>query len=189
MAIVEKLVSRLPEKVLVRILPHAEMLKFLVVGGIAFIVTTVLFFGIKWTVLPEHPVTANILAVLIATVLSYVLNREWSFSERGGRQPHHEAALFFIVAGIGLAINQVPLWISSYVFNFRQPNVSVLMENLADFISGSIIGTLLATVFRWWAMRRFVFPDESPENDSKNGMVAGLESTDAPDETEFGRSM
>ncbi|MER2086224.1 GtrA family protein [Rhodococcus sp. (in: high G+C Gram-positive bacteria)] len=164
MAFVGKMVNRLPERVLVRVLPHAEMLKFLVVGGIAFIVTTVLFFGIKWTVLPQHPVTANILAVLIATVLSYVLNREWSFAQRGGRQRHHEAALFFIVAGIGLAINQVPLWISSYVFHLRQPNVSLFMENFADFISGSIIGTLLATAFRWWAMRQYVFPEEATDS-------------------------
>lgn len=149
------------------------MLKFLVVGGIAFIVTTVLFFGIKWTVLPTHPVTANIIAVLVATVLSYVLNREWSFAQRGGRQRHHEAALFFIVAGIGLAINQVPLWISSYVFDLRQPNVSVVMENVADFMSGSIIGTLLATAFRWWAMRRFVFPEETTDNE----VLLDLEST------------
>ncbi|KJF24065.1 GtrA family protein [Rhodococcus sp. ACPA4] len=176
MAFVGKLVNWLPEKILVRVLPHAEMLKFLVVGGIAFIVTTVLFFGIKWTVLPQHPVTANIIAVLVATVLSYVLNREWSFAERGGRQRHHEAALFFIVAGIGLAINQVPLWISSYVFDLRQPNVSVLMENFADFISGSIIGTLLATAFRWWAMRKFVFPEESTNGE----MILDTEATDAP---------
>lgn len=160
MAFVGIIVNRLPERVLVRILPHAEMLKFLVVGGIAFIVTTVLFFGLKWTVLPEHPVTANILAILVATVVSYVLNREWSFAQRGGRQRHHEAALFFVIAGVGTGINQIPLWTSRYVFNWRQPEVSMVMENLADFVSGSLIGTLLATGFRWWAMRRFVFPDE-----------------------------
>ncbi|MFE3262403.1 hypothetical protein ACFXPS_40970 [Nocardia sp. NPDC059091] len=34
------------------------------------------------------------------------------------------------------------------------------MENIADFVSASIVGTLLAMVFRWWAMRRFVFPDQ-----------------------------
>ncbi|RQO39874.1 hypothetical protein DBV08_32085 [Rhodococcus sp. KBW08] len=160
MAFVGKILNRFPDRVLVWALPHAEMLKFIVVGGIAFVVTTVLFFGIKWTVLPDNPVTANILAILVATVLSYVLNREWSFSQRGGRQRHHEAALFFVIAGIGTGINQIPLWTSRYVFDWRQPEVSVLAENLADFVSGSLIGTLLATSFRWWAMRRFVFPDE-----------------------------
>ncbi|NNH69047.1 GtrA family protein [Nocardia uniformis] len=137
---------------------HAELLKFLTVGGLAFITTSVLFFGLKWTVLDEKPVTANVIAVLVATVLSYILNREWAFTARGGRERRHEAALFFLVAGIGMVINQLPLAVSSYVLGFRTPNVSLLAENIADFISASIIGTLLATVFRWWAMRRFVFP-------------------------------
>ncbi|MFG1796771.1 GtrA family protein [Nocardia sp. NPDC049149] len=137
---------------------NAELLKFLTVGAIAFVTTLVLFFGLKWTVLDGKPVTANVVAVLIATVVSYVLNREWAFTARGGRERRHEAALFFLVAGIGMVINQLPLAVSSYLFQLRTPHVSVLVENIADFVSATIIGTLLATVFRWWAMRKFVFP-------------------------------
>ncbi|WP_430332848.1 GtrA family protein [Rhodococcus sp. ACT016] len=134
-------------------------MKFLTVGSIAFIVTSVLFFGLKWTVLEGKPVTANVIAVLLATVLSYVLNREWAFTARGGRERRHEAALFFVVAGVGLGINQLPLAVSRYVLALQTPHVSIVIENIADFISATIIGTLLATVFRWWAMRKFVFPD------------------------------
>jgi putative flippase GtrA len=137
---------------------NAELLKFLTVGAIAFVTTSVLFFGLKWTVLHGKPVTANVIAVLIATVVSYVLNREWAFTARGGRERRHEAALFFLVAGIGMVINQLPLAVSSYVFQLRTPHVSILAENVADFVSATVIGTLLATVFRWWAMRKFVFP-------------------------------
>ncbi|KAA0023489.1 GtrA family protein [Antrihabitans cavernicola] len=162
MSLNQHIVDRIPEGWLATLVKHAEALKFLIVGGICFVVTFVLFFGLKWTVLHDKPVTANVIAVLVATVLSYVLNREWSFTQRGGRQRHHEAALFFVVAGIGMAINQVPLYISSYVFHLRTPNVSVFVENIADFVSTSLIGTLLAMAFRWWAMRRYVFPiDES----------------------------
>lgn len=101
-----------------------------------------------------------LVAVLLASVLSYVLNREWAFTARGGRERRHEAALFFAVAGVGVAINQLPLAVSQYVFHLRTPHVSPVVENIADFISATIVGTLLATVFRWWAMRRFVFPNE-----------------------------
>jgi putative flippase GtrA len=139
---------------------NAELLKFLTVGAIAFVTTSVLFFGLKWTVLHGKPVTANVIAVLIATVVSYVLNREWAFTARGGRERRHEAALFFLVAGIGMVINQLPLAVSSYVFQLRTPHVSILAENVADFVSATVIGTLLATVFRWWAMRKFVFPHQ-----------------------------
>ncbi|MBF6238294.1 GtrA family protein [Nocardia otitidiscaviarum] len=158
MFLVQAVVARVPSRMLSLFVRHAELLKFLTVGGIAFVTTVVLFFSLKWTVLQEKPVTANVIAVLLATVLSYILNREWAFTARGGRERRHEAALFFLVAGIGMVINQLPLAVSSYVFQLRTPHVSLLVENIADFISASIIGTLLATVFRWWAMRRYVFP-------------------------------
>lgn len=158
MSIAELVAARVPKRLLTVLVRNAELLKFLTVGAIAFVTTSVLFFGLKWTVLQGKPVTANVIAVLLATVLSYVLNREWAFTERGGRQPRHEAALFFVVAGIGLVINQLPLAVSRYALDLQTPHVSMLAENVADFISATLIGTLLATGFRWWAMRKFVFP-------------------------------
>jgi len=160
MHVSDRLTDHVPQRWLEPLVKHAEALKFLIVGAITFVVTVVLFFGLKWTILQDKPVTANVLAVLIATIVSYILNREWSFTARGGRRRHHEAALFFAVAGTGLAMNQLPLWVSSYMLDLRSPNVSFLTENIADFVSGSIIGTLLATAFRWWAMRKFVFPEQ-----------------------------
>ncbi|MFE3187922.1 GtrA family protein [Nocardia sp. NPDC059240] len=158
MFLVQVVVARVPKRMLSVFVRNAELLKFLTVGAIAFVTTTVLFFGLKWTVLHGKPLTANILATLIATVLSYVLNREWAFTDRGGRQGRHEAALFFLVAAVGMVITQLPLAVSSYVFQLRVPHVSLLVENIADFLSATVIGTLLATAFRWWAMRKFVFP-------------------------------
>jgi putative flippase GtrA len=105
-------------------------------------------------------VTALIVGVLVATIFSYVANREWSFRTRGGRERHHEAALFFLISGVGVALNSAPLWISRYVLMFEVPHVSRLVQEIADFASGSIIGMLLAMFFRFWAFRRWVFPDE-----------------------------
>jgi putative flippase GtrA len=124
-------------------------------------VDIVLFTLLKTTVLEPKPVTAKIIAVLVATIVSYVLNREWSFRTRGGRERHHEAALFFLVCGIGLVINATPLWISRYVFELQVPAVNLVVQEIADFVSANVIGTLLAMVFRWWAFRKYVFPDEN----------------------------
>ncbi|MET9492055.1 GtrA family protein [Nocardia sp. NPDC006630] len=156
---VEFVAARLPRRMLSVFVRNAELLKFLTVGGIAFVTTTALFFGLKWTILHEKPITANIVATVIATVVSYVLNREWAFTARGGRQRRHEATLFFVVAGLGAGITVLPLWVSRYVFLLCTPHVSLLVENIADFISATVLGTLLATAFRWWAMRKFVFPE------------------------------
>ncbi|MER5644970.1 GtrA family protein [Streptosporangium sp. NPDC002524] len=144
-------------------LKHREPLKFAVVGGTAFLVDNAVFYGLKLTVLEPKPVTAKVIAVLVATIVSYVLNREWSFRTRGGRERRHEAALFFLVSGIGLVLSSAPLWISRYAFSLEVPAVSLVTQEIADFVSAQVIGTLIAMVFRFWALRKWVFPDEKAQ--------------------------
>lgn len=148
----------LPKPLRSLLLKHRELLKFAVVGGICFVVTNVVTYGLKLTVLPRQPITALAIGVLVATVVSYVLNREWSFRTRGGRERHHEAALFFLISGIAAGLNEVPLAISHYLLDLRTPNVGLLVQEIADYVSGIILGTLVAMVFRWWAFKKWVFP-------------------------------
>jgi hypothetical protein len=61
-------------------------------------------------------------------------------------------------------LSMAPLWISSYVLQLRVPMVSLTAENIADFISAYLIGNLLQMAFRFWAFRRWVFPDEFGRN-------------------------
>lgn len=153
------MLARIPEPYRGVAIKHRELVKFALVGGTTFVVDTLVFITLKTTVLAPKPVTAKIIAVLVATIVGYVLNREWSFRTRGGRERHHEAALYFAISGIGMAINAAPLWISRYVFDLQVPEVSRFTMEIADFTSAQIIGTLLAMLFRWWAFRRYVFPD------------------------------
>jgi putative flippase GtrA len=154
-------VSRFPEPIRSIALKHRELVKFALVGGTCFVIDTVLFFGIKIVVLPNNPVTAKIIATLVATIVSYILNREWSFRTRGGRERHHEALLFFLVNGIGIVLNSAPLWISRYVFHLQEPHVSRLTEEVSDFLSAQIVGTLVAMAFRWYGYKKWVFPEEN----------------------------
>lgn len=154
----ETVLARIPQPYRGVAIKHREMVKFALVGGTTFVVDTAVFLVLKSTVLAPKPVTAKILAVLVATIVGYVLNREWSFRTRGGRERHHEAALYFAISGIGMAINAAPLWVSRYVFDLQVPDVSRFTMEVADFASAQIIGTLLAMLFRWWAFRRYVFP-------------------------------
>jgi putative flippase GtrA len=111
-----------------------------------------------------------------------VLNREWSFRTRGGRERHHEAALFFLINSAGIALNSLPLYVSRYLFDLQVPDVSWLTQEIADFVSAQIIGTLIAMAFRWYGYKKWVFPeaDARPRR--------GSATYDAPDEEELGHS-
>lgn len=153
MALIETVRQHLPVK-------YRELAKFLVVGGTSYIVDVGLFSLLSHTILAEKVVTAKAISVIIATIFSYILNREWSFNSRGGRERHHEAMLFFVVNGIALGLNLVPLAISQYVLGISAGNYSALTVTLANFIAANVIGTALGMAFRFWAYRKFVFPEE-----------------------------
>lgn len=160
-SVVDDALSRVPIPLRELILRHRELVKFAIVGGTTFVIDSGIFYTLKLTILSEKPVTAKIIAGVIAVICSYVLNREWSFRNRGGRERAHEAFLFFFISGIGVVLSFIPLWISSYIFNLRVPEVSLTVENIADFISAYIIGNLLQMFFRFYCFKRFVFPDET----------------------------
>jgi putative flippase GtrA len=146
---------------------HHELIKFAIVGATTFFIDSGLFYTLKLTILQPKPVTAKIIAGIVAVIASYILNREWSFRDRGGRERHHEALLFFAFSGVGVLLSMAPLWVSSYVLELRVPHVSLTIENIADFISAYILGNLLQMSFRFWAFRRWVFPDECGRNADK----------------------
>ncbi len=164
MTVVDSVLARVPEPLRRLLLKHRELLKFAIVGGTTFVIDNGIWYLLKLTVLEEKPVTAKIIAIIVATIVSYVLNREWSFRTRGGRERHHEAALFFLISGIGVVLNSAPLYFSRYALQLEVPHVSRLVQEVADFASGSIIGMLLAMFFRFWAFKRWVFPDELGHN-------------------------
>lgn len=167
MSFADATIARLPRAVRPFAERHHELIKFAIVGASTFVIDSSIFFTLKLTILEPKPVTAKIIAGIVAVIASYILNREWSFRDRGGRERHHEALLFFGVSGVGVLLSMAPLWVSSYVLGLRVPEVSLTMENIADFVSAYIIGNLLQMAFRFWAFRRWVFPDEFGRNPDK----------------------
>ncbi|WP_461155152.1 GtrA family protein [Saccharopolyspora tripterygii] len=169
MSVADSVLERVPQAYRALALRHRELLKFGVVGAITFFIDTGIFYALKLTILSPKPVTSKVIAVLVATLVSYVLNRDWSFRTRGGHRRHHEATLYFIISGIGVGLYSAPLWVSRYMLHLQTPYTSRLIEELADFTSGQIVGLLLGMAFRWWAFRKWVFPtdhdQEAPHDD------------------------
>ena len=166
MSFADATIARLPGPMRPFAERHHELIKFAIVGATTFVIDSVIFYTLKLTVLEPKPVTAKVIAGIVAVIASYILNREWSFRDRGGRDRHHEALLFFGFSGVGVVLSMFPLWLSRYVFDLQVPNVSLTIENIADFLSAYLIGNLLQMAFRFWAFRRWVFPDQMSDEDS-----------------------
>ena len=172
MSFADATIKRLPRPIRPYADRHHELIKFAIVGATTFVIDSTIFFTLKLTILEPKPVTAKIIAGIVAVIASYILNREWSFRDRGGRERHHEALLFFGFSGVGVLLSMAPLYFSSYVLGLRVPEVTLTIENIADFVSAYIVGNLLQMAFRFWAFRRWVFPDEFGRNPDR-----ALEST------------
>jgi putative flippase GtrA len=172
MSFADATIARLPGPIRPFAERHHELIKFAIVGATTFVIDSVIFYTLKLTILEPKPVTAKVIAGIVAVIASYILNREWSFRDRGGRERHHEALLFFGVSGVGVVLAMLPLWLSRYALHLQTPHVSLTVENIADFLAAYIIGNLLQMGFRFWAFRRWVFPDQLGDDHDK-----ALEST------------
>ncbi|MEV0563445.1 GtrA family protein [Dactylosporangium sp. NPDC050588] len=160
MRLTDRTLNWLPGPVAQRMRRHRETVKFVIVGGFCYAVTLLVNYGLRLTVLEHKPVTALTIANVVASVVSYFLNREWSFRTRGGRRRHHEMALYLVINGIGVAVNAAPLFVARYIFGLQEPAVSALVEEISDFGFGMVLGTALAMLFRLWAYRAWVFPHD-----------------------------
>jgi putative flippase GtrA len=130
---------------------YREMIKFGVVGLVAFVIDLGLANLLWQTVLEDKVTTAKVISGLVATLFAWVGNRQWTFRHRRSRPAHHEVALFFGVNLIALGISAATLYVSHYGLEFT----SILADNVA-----TVVGIGLGTLFRFWAYRRYVFAGE-----------------------------
>ncbi len=130
---------------------------FLVVGGVAFFVDAVTFnvltFGVSGTgPLYDLPLASKTIAILLATVVTYVGNRYWTFGHRRIERRFSRYVLFAALNVAAIAIQLGCLAFSRYVLG--------LEGIVADNVSGTLVGQALATVFRFVTYDRWVFPEE-----------------------------
>ena len=128
--------------------------KFIFVGGIGFMIDVGIFnilsmLGESWGVF-GWPIISKTAGTVIASLFTYVTNGRWTFKERQGRpEGFRRIGLYLFVGAIGWIITIGALFVSRYVLG--------LDSLLADNIAANVIGVALATLFRFWASRKWVF--------------------------------
>lgn len=161
---------------LVRLLPPRwqkfvhEAFKFGVVGGVNTVINYAVFNALALTVFRDGQLKANVVATLVATFTSYLMNRHWTYRDRPKSAMRREYALFFLFNATGLAIELGVLALAKYGLGFT----GLLALNVAK-----TAGVGLATIFRFWSYRTFVFQPAVP---------AGPATTVGPTVAEGGRT-
>ena len=124
-----------------------ELLKFGVVGGIGAVIDlggAAVLHG-KFHV---EGLEAKAISTIVAMVVTYLGSRFWTFKHRDNQALGREATLFIGLNVVGLVIAEAVIALVTYGLG---------LHSQLEYNAASVIGTGLATIFRYFAYRQWVF--------------------------------
>jgi len=124
-----------------------ELLRFGVVGGIG----SVIDLGGAAVLQGKYHVNgleAKAISTAVATVVTYLGSRFWTFKSRENQSLRREAVLFIVLNVAGLLIAEAVIAVVTYVMG---------LHGRLEYNAASVLGTGLATIFRYFAYRQWVF--------------------------------
>lgn len=125
-----------------------EIAKFGAVGGAGLLVNLLVFNLLRHTMSWLPVVRASIVATVVAIVFNYVGFRFFAYRDRDKSGRAKELLLFLLFSAIGLVIENGLLFLATYGFGLAGP----VQSNVVKFI-----GIGVATLFRFWSYRTWVF--------------------------------
>lgn len=129
---------------------YREIAKFGLVGASGFVVNLGVF-NIITGVAGWAPVRAGVLATAVAILTNYLGLRYFTYRDRdpaARASRRREMTLFLFFSAIGLVIENGVLYVTTYGFGLD----STLATNVCKFL-----GIGVATLFRFWSYRTWVF--------------------------------
>jgi putative flippase GtrA len=145
-----------------------EAAKFGVVGIVGVFITNG-GYALLHNTFGLGPVTSTTIATIVATGVSYVANRYWSFRHRERTSVAREGMIFFVLNGIGLLIQDAVVAFNFYILSNGN-------NKAAEFIALNV-GIALATLFRFWSYRKWVWAEPA---DGAEAAATGQQPGPAP---------
>jgi putative flippase GtrA len=141
--------------------PIHQFAKFAVIGVAGVFITNAIY-DLLYIHLGLGPVTSTTIATIVATIVSYLGNRYWSFQDRQRTGIPREIIIFTVLNGIALLIQDATVAFNYYLLGLGH-------NKLAGFIALNA-GIVLATLFRFWSYRRYVWtaPPAGQADDTGN---------------------
>lgn len=126
---------------------YREIAKFGVVGALGFVVTEIGFNLLHFDA-GLGLFTSNALATALATVVTFLGNKYWTYRERGNHSTARETVIFIALNAVGALIQYGCTWVAANGFDIHDKyllNVALL------------VGIALGTLFRFLTYRRWVW--------------------------------
>ena len=126
-----------------------EVVRFAVIGLAAYL-TDVAVFNVLLLGANLPSVTSKVLSSAAAIAVAFIGSRHYTWRARRSNAPWREYGLFVLFSVLAAGIQLACLLISHEALKLQSP--------LADNVSANVIGMGLATLFRFWTFRTYVFP-------------------------------
>ena len=125
-----------------------ELGRFAITGVAAYLVDVAVF-NVCLLAIGTGPVTAKVISSVFAITTAFLGSRWYTWADRPRRDPVRQYGRFFVLSVIAVGIQIGTIVISNDVLGFTGP--------VADNIAGNVVGMGLATAFRFWTFREYVF--------------------------------
>ncbi|MET8827731.1 GtrA family protein [Streptomyces sp. NPDC004610] len=124
-----------------------EVAKFGAVGGAGLLVNLAVFNLVR-AVTDLQVVRASVIATVVAIVFNYIGFRYFAYRDRDKNRRTREMSLFLLFSAVGLVIENGVLYLATYGLGWDTP----MQNNVFKFL-----GIGIATLFRFWSYRTWVF--------------------------------
>src|SRR5215831_3314246 len=131
-------------------------------------------------VLGVGPMVSKGLAIIAATVVTYLGSRFWTFRHRVNQALLREGVLFAALNVVGLAIAECVIAFVTYGLD---------MKGTLAYNAASVAGTGLGTIFRYFSYKRWVFLAGAPGTAVAAGEASVSGFVDATETSEAGAAL
>lgn len=121
---------------------YKQILRFLVVGGTAFLIDFgVLYLLTEWISLGY--LFANCISFIISVIYNYILSTLWVFDAKQTKSKSQEFVIFLLLSLVGLGINQGIMWIT--------------VEKMSvNYLLAKILATAIVMIFNFITRKCFL---------------------------------
>lgn len=103
----------------------SQIFKFLVVGGIAFVIDYSLLFALT-EFFKIHYLVSSVISFSVSVIFNYIASVAWVFEVDKEKNKVNNFILFIVLSIIGLLINQFVMWIGVSTFNMYYMIVKII---------------------------------------------------------------